>query len=57
MNSLPNVLYHYTSQAGFLGIIQTREIWASNLLFLNDSMEFNYARKILQQEIRNLQED
>lgn len=37
------LLYHYTSQTGLLGIIQNREIWATNLLFLNDSMEFNYA--------------
>jgi hypothetical protein len=55
MDSLPNILYHYTSQAGLLGIIQTREIWATNLLFLNDSMELNYALQILHKEIKNLE--
>ena len=33
---IPSPLYHYTSQAGLFGIIQDRQIWATNVLFLND---------------------
>ncbi len=48
------LLYHYTSQAGLLGIIQSRQLWATNLLFLNDSTELNYALKLIQKNITAL---
>jgi hypothetical protein len=38
-------LYHYTSQPGVLGIIQSRSIWATHAGFLNDSSEFGHALK------------
>lgn len=34
------MLYHYTSQNGFIGIIQSSSVWATNTRFLNDSSEF-----------------
>lgn len=34
------MLYHYTSQNGFLGIIQSSCVWATHTRFLNDSSEF-----------------
>ncbi len=37
-------LYHYTSQAGALGILASKEIWATHIHYLNDSSEFNYAK-------------
>ena len=36
-------LYHYTTQAGLLGIIRERKIWASNIHYLNDLNEFKHA--------------
>jgi hypothetical protein len=39
----PDILYHYTTQEGFLGIIQSKTLWASSIRHLNDSSEFNYA--------------
>lgn len=39
----PDLLYHYTTQEGFLGIIQSRTLWASSIRHLNDASEFNYA--------------
>ena len=36
-------LYHYTSQKGFLGIINNESFWASNIFFLNDSTELNLS--------------
>ena len=40
---LPDVLYHYTTLGGFLGIMKTGKLWASDLRFLNDSSEIVYA--------------
>src|SRR5260370_18924451 len=39
----PTMLYHYTSGAGLIGILQTRSIWATSIRFLNDSSEYNFA--------------
>jgi hypothetical protein len=46
------LLYHYTSQAGLLGITESRTIWASSVFHLNDSAEFSYATKLVAQEIK-----
>jgi hypothetical protein len=37
------LLYHYTSQRGLLGILNTGEIWATDMRYLNDSSEFRVA--------------
>jgi hypothetical protein len=41
------MLFHYTSQAGLLGILKEKEIWATNIHFLNDYKEFRHAFDIL----------
>lgn len=39
-SALPEaLLYHYTSQAGLQGIVNSGVIWATNILYLNDSKE------------------
>jgi hypothetical protein len=38
-----DVLYHYTSQKGFLGIVEKKKLWATHIRYLNDSQEFEYA--------------
>jgi hypothetical protein len=43
MSEPPPLIYHYTTQAGLLGIIRRRELWASSILHLNDASEFGYA--------------
>jgi hypothetical protein len=43
-----SLLYHYTTQAGLLGIIRDRTLWASSILHLNDASEFKYAFDIAQ---------
>lgn len=40
------VLYHYTSSAGFLGIITSLSLWLSDSDFLNDSSESYYFHDI-----------
>jgi hypothetical protein len=47
----PPILYHYTTPAGLLGIIDKKEIWASHTQYLNDQREFQHAVGIIQQEI------
>jgi len=37
-SSVPDVVYHYTSMNGLLGIIEGY-IWATNILYLNDISE------------------
>jgi hypothetical protein len=41
-------LYHYTTSAGLIGILQSRKIWASEIRFLNDMREFSEALDLIQ---------
>src|SRR5262245_39760281 len=41
-----DLLYHYTTQAGLLGIIESGALWASNVRYLNDRGEFGHAMGI-----------
>lgn len=41
---LPTSLYHYTNQSGFLGIMQSWELWATQIQFLNDTSELSLAK-------------
>lgn len=43
MRATPDVLYHYTTSAGLLGILSSRALWTSNVLFLNDAEELLHA--------------
>jgi hypothetical protein len=36
-------LYHYTDVHGSKGIIDSQALWATNIYYLNDSQEFDYA--------------
>lgn len=49
-------LYHYTDQNGFLSIIKNRNLWASQIQFLNDkneySLAFNIASRLLSERIK-----
>jgi hypothetical protein len=38
------LLYHYTSPAGVMGILEGRCIWATDAMFLNDAAEVSYAQ-------------
>lgn len=53
----PKTLYHYTNQQGLLGIIGERKIWATEINYLNDHSEFNYAcllaKEIIDEFIKN----
>ncbi|UZJ46175.1 DUF2971 domain-containing protein [Marinimicrobium sp. C6131] len=48
-NPIPTELFHYTSQAGLIGIIETNSIWASKIHYLNDSTEFELALNLVKE--------
>jgi hypothetical protein len=54
-HAAPDLLYHYTDAAGLRGIVQGKELWASNAAFLNDSTEVVYIKQVLQQVTAELQ--
>jgi hypothetical protein len=39
----PGPLYHYTNVHGLKGIMDCQTLWATNIRYLNDSQEFDYA--------------
>jgi hypothetical protein len=44
-------LFHYTTQAGLLGIIRDKQIWATHHQCLNDIQEFLYAKDLVRKEL------
>jgi hypothetical protein len=47
----PELLFHYTGQAGLLGIVSTASLWATNISYVNDSTEFNLPLKLMQERL------
>jgi hypothetical protein len=45
------VLFHYTTRPGLLGILESKEFWASNARYLNDARELSTAEEIVFQRI------
>jgi hypothetical protein len=43
--TVPQVLWHYTSISGLEGMLRTSELWLSNMLYLNDAMEHHLLRQ------------
>jgi len=39
----PDMLYHYTSSTGLIRIAESKKLWATNILYLNDSRELDHA--------------
>jgi len=40
------VIYHYTNQAGLLGILDSQRIWCTDIRFLSDGSELVYALEL-----------
>jgi hypothetical protein len=47
MTEIDKPLFHYTSRDAFIKIFENKTLWASNILYLNDSEEFQYIFKLL----------
>ncbi|MBU1109614.1 MAG: DUF2971 domain-containing protein [Candidatus Riflebacteria bacterium] len=48
----PENIFHFTTQAGILGIIQSLEMWATQVHFLNDKHEIFLTFKLLEKELK-----
>jgi hypothetical protein len=48
-------LFHYTTAAGLLGILESARIWATDLRFLNDSKESVYCRDMVIDAVANME--
>ena len=55
MEESEKILFHYTSLKGIIGIISSKAIWATNILYLNDASELNYSLGLLKEEIVGFQ--
>jgi len=44
---IPKILYHYTDLNSFMGIIEKKELWASNIMYSNDQAELQYPIRLL----------
>jgi hypothetical protein len=49
----PPQLFHYTSPAGLIGIAETRRLWATNAVFLNDRKELVHAIDYVHEVVEN----
>jgi hypothetical protein len=49
--SLDKVIWHYTDVTGLVNIIQSGVLRATNAFYLNDSMEVDYARELIKDEV------
>jgi Protein of unknown function (DUF2971) len=43
----PETIFHYTTAAGVLGIVKSNRLWASDVLYMNDSTEVEYGRQLI----------
>jgi hypothetical protein len=48
----PELVYHYTTASGLLGIISTRKLWMTDIEFMNDAAELAYARPVVLDSLR-----
>lgn len=45
------ILYHYTSFKGLLGIVDSGVLWASDVRYMNDSAEMKHTADLIRAEI------
>lgn len=53
MTSTPDVLFHYTTIPGIIGIATNRHLWATSIRHLADAKEFSYAHQMLASTLRD----
>jgi len=50
----PDILYHYTGQAGLVGIVKNAELWATKIQYMNDATEFGLALGLARRLLENI---
>lgn len=48
--SLPDTLYHYTTISGFMGILDSGSLWATDARYMNDSSELKFGIQYMKEE-------
>lgn len=46
-------VHHYTDTGGLIGILQGRKLWATNIQFLNDSLEYEFGLQSVTDGLRS----
>lgn len=46
-----DVLYHYTSLDGMVGIVSSKSLWATDIRYFNDAAEMRHTAQLLRNEI------
>jgi hypothetical protein len=49
-------MYHYTSLTGLMGIVEQRNLWVSDIRYLNDSEELRRLGRWLNGTVRGLEQ-
>jgi sulfur relay (sulfurtransferase) complex TusBCD TusD component (DsrE family) len=49
----PDIIHHYTTQCGLLGIIEKKELWATKIHYMNDSTEFSVVFQMADEVLKN----
>lgn len=52
----PEILWHYTTQAALVGILDSKAFYASDVRFMNDHMELKYAIGLLPEVLDSIPE-
>lgn len=47
-------IYHYTSVDGIIGILKNKELWFTNIYFLNDNQELFYTYKLINEVVKEI---
>lgn len=47
-------IFHYTTLAALKGILESRQLWATDVEYMNDSSEYVYAEQLIENTIRAL---
>jgi hypothetical protein len=53
LTAQPDIIYHYTTQGGLFGIIETKELWATKIHYMNDSTEFSVVFQMAEDVLKN----
>jgi hypothetical protein len=55
-NQHPNIVYHYTSLEGLIGIIENRAVWMTDFGYLNDRQELNHGISLVSDSLNKMLE-
>ncbi len=54
---MAEIIYHYTTASGLLGILDTRTIWCTHVSYLNDTLEYKHGVYVYQRTLQSIVDD